>query len=93
MIHPRSDQQLPIPRFNDPLSRPLNINPKSAFEDLDVLFLIRVEVQGRFPSGKGDEARVAQVERDLKGEGKGAVGLVSREEVSGYRAVEAGLRG
>lgn len=50
-------------------------------------------MQGRFPSGKGDEARVAQVERDLKGEGKGAVGMVCREEVGGYRAVEAGLRG
>lgn len=92
MIHPRSDQQLPIPRFSDPLPRPLNINPKSAFNDLDVLFLRMVDLQERFLSGKGDEARVAQVERDLKGEGKGVVGLVCREEEGGNRAVEAGLR-
>lgn len=92
MIHPRSDQHHPIPCLNNLLSRPLNINPKPAFKDLDVLFLIRVEVQGRFLSGEGDEVGMAKVERDFEGEGKSAVRLarrLCREELGGYRALEA----
>ena len=92
MIHPRSGPHHLIPRLNNLLSRPLDINPKPAFNDLDVLFLIRVEVQGRFLSGEGDEMGMAKVECDFEREGKCAVELVGRlyrEELGGYRALEA----
>ena len=88
MVLPWLDAYLSIVCTDDPLAS-RNLDAELAFEHFLVLFLVRVEMQGRFLRREADELRV--LEEECHFEAEGALGV--RAQGGGYCAVEASEEG